>query len=247
MSPPGSDGVLSIMTTSRSSRSGKAAPPDPSPARDPRGAALPHLLDERSSPDFRTVYGTLATRSSAIDGALSRIRLSGLDLRPDEVRSATRIRLVLAEVNSITLRNDAEAVLSRPDRAHGLIHLLDLLRAERIQIRSAPLAGWAPDFTVFHRKGVALRGLIGPHWFVRPYPHRGPALASVHGPEGARLLARRFEQLWTQAHDIGPALLGVLSRARERVRLAPGKPKPLKGKALVQEVPEVLDSPHRSG
>ncbi|NIP59452.1 MAG: hypothetical protein GWM92_14090 [Gemmatimonadetes bacterium] len=159
----------------------------------------------------------------------------------------TRIRLVLAEVNSITLRNEAEAILSRPDRAHSLVHLLDLLRAERIQIRSAPLAGWAPDFTVFHRKGLAWRGLIGPHWFVRPYPHRGPALASVLGPAGARLLARRFDELWKQAHDIGPALLGILSRARGRVGHTPGKPKPLKGKTPVQEVPEVLDSPHRSG
>lgn len=248
MSPPGAWWLFGIMTSPPSERGGEPGLPVP-PAETPdlKGTGLPHLLDERSGPDFRAVYGALAARSATIDGALSRIRISGLDLRPDEIRSVTRIRLVLAEVNSITLRNEAEAVLARADRARSLVYLLTLLESERIQVRSAPLAGWAPDFTVFHRKGVAWRGLIGPHWFVRPYPHRGPALASVHGPAGARLLGRRFDELWTRAHDIGPALLGLLSRARNRVGPAPGKPRPLKGDRRIQEVPEVLDSPYRSG
>lgn len=248
MVPPGAGPFFRSMTIPPTGRGGDTEAPVPPPRHaDLQGAGLPHLLDERSAPDFRAVYGALAARSSAIDGALSRIRVSGLDLRPEEIRSVTRIRLVLAEVNSLTLRNEAEAVLSRADRARSLVHLLALLESERIQVRSAPLAGWAPDFTAFHRKGLPWRGLMGPHWFVRPYPHRGPALASVHGPGGARLLARRFDELWTQAHDIGPALLGLLSRARDRVGPTPGKPRPLKGNRRVEEVPQVLDSPRRSG
>lgn len=231
MSPPACEHPIGNMTSSRGERgSHPQGPTRPTRAPDLEGLGLPHLLDERSAPDFRAVYGSLAGHSSAIDGALSRIRVSGLDLRPGEIRSVTRIRLVLAEVNSIALRNEAEAILARPDRAENLVHLLELMELERIQVRSAPLAGWAPDFTVFLRKGVAWRGLVGPHWFVRPYPHRGPALASVHGPAGAGVLARRFEDLWRQAHDIGPALVGILSRAQERVGVIPRKTRAAQGK-----------------
>lgn len=195
------------------------------------GAGLPHLLDERSRPDFRDVFGALIGRSSTVDSAVARIRISGLDLRADEMRSVVRIRLVLAEVNGIALRNEAESVLSRPERAADLVHLVRLLEAGRVEVRSAPLAGWAPDFSVFHRKGVPWRCVVGPHWFARPYPHRGPALTSVHGGEAAGRLARRFDELWRQAHDIGPALVGLLGRARERSAGSGGKSPVAQGKA----------------
>lgn len=211
--------------------SSRSEGPDEPGASGAGGSGLPYLLDERSRPDFRSVFGTLVRNSSAVDAAVARMRISGLDLRADEVRSVARIRLVLAEVNGIALRDEAEGVLGRPDRAVDLVHLLGLLDAGRIEVRSAPLAGWAPDFSVFRRKGAPWRCLVGPHWFARPYPHRGPALGSVHGPEAAGRLGRRFEELWRQAHDIGPALVGLLERARDRAPGGIGKVPVAQGKA----------------
>ncbi|HZD80914.1 MAG TPA: hypothetical protein VE646_12860, partial [Actinomycetota bacterium] len=60
--------------------------------------------------------------------------------------------------------------------------------------------------------------LLGFHWLERPFPYRGPALASLHGRRGADLAARRFEETWGRAHDIRPALQGILGRARDAAR-----------------------------
>ncbi len=179
-------------------------------------SGLPRLMDERSDPNFRAVYGLLARRSGGLDAAVSRIRLSGLDLRPDELRALGRIRVLLTEVNAITLRSEAEASLADPDKAGNLTNLLELMEAGTIEVRSAPLAGWAPDFSVFQRSGRPWMVLVGLHWFARPYPHGGPALASLHGAEAAGRTARRFEGLWRGAHDIGPAILHILQEARVR-------------------------------
>jgi hypothetical protein len=58
--------------------------------------------------------------------------------------------------------------------------------------------------------------LTGFHWFERPYPHRGPALNAVHLGDAARLAARRHDELWEGAHDVGPAVWSILSKAERR-------------------------------
>lgn len=233
----------------------------------PAAPDCPHLLDERTKPDFREVFVSLAGRSHAMDTAVGRIRITGLDLTRREIASVESIRLLLGRVDALTLRAEAEAVLSDPVRARRLRHLVDRLRAGRIRIRSAPLAGWNPDFTVFRRSGRAWTVVVGLHWFARPFPHRGPALASVHGPSGAHRAARRFEQLWGRSHDIGPAVLNLLGRAEGRTssgtdpnptpeplshstnRQGEGgrKPLPEKGKPGGDGIPNVLDTPTPSG
>lgn len=179
-------------------------------------SGLPQLIDERSDPNFRDVYGLLARRSGTLDAAVSRIRLSGLDLRPEELRKLERIRVLLTEVNGLTLRSEAEACLADPNKASNLTNLVELMEKGIIAVRSAPLAGWAPDFSLFGRKGRPWMVLVGLHWFARPYPHGGPALASLHGPEAATRTARRFSTLWRGAHDIGPAVLHLLQEAGTR-------------------------------
>jgi len=200
-------------------------------------AGLPRLLDERSEPNFRGVFGLLARRSGALDAAVSRIRLSGLDLRPEELQQLSRIRVLLTEVNAIALRSEAEASLADPDKAGNLTNVLKLMERRIIEVRSAPLAGWAPDFSVFRRNGHPWMVLVGLHWFARPYPHGGPALASLHGAEAAGRIARRFEGLWRGAHDIGPALLHILKEAK--VRSGSGRSRPSNPAAVaVRERPE---------
>ena len=56
--------------------------------------------------------------------------------------------------------------------------------------------------------------LSGFHWFERPYPHRGPALASLHVGEAAARAAKRHHELWERAHDVGPTIWSILSKAR---------------------------------
>lgn len=179
---------------------------------------LPHLLDERADPDFRRIFGLLARTANRLDSAVARIRLTGLDLKASEFERLERIRVLLAQVSALTLQSEADAVLADPDRAPNLKRLIHRLETEQIEVRSAPLAGWAPDFSIFRRNGHPWTLMVGLHWFARPYPHLGPALASVHGRAGAQVAADRFESLWKRAHDTRPAILAVL---REAVRRAP--------------------------
>src|SRR5690606_38328816 len=86
------------------------------------------------------------------------------------------------------------------------------------EVRSAPLGGWSPDFSVFHSEAGPSAVALGFHWFERPFPHRGPAFASIHGPAEAALALRRFEELWARAHDIGSAVLDILERAERAER-----------------------------
>jgi hypothetical protein len=176
---------------------------------------LPRLFDERSEPDFRSVFGLLVRRSTRVDVALTRLRLSALDLHAEEAAHVERIRLLLAEVNAVSLDVEAYAVLRDPARSASLTMLARQLGQGVIEVRAAPLAGWSPDFTVFGRRDGARAVLLGFHWLQRPFPHQGPALASLHGPREAALASQRFDQAWARAHDIRPAILGILQRARE--------------------------------
>ena len=171
------------------------------------------LLEDGRRPDFRDVFGHLAQRSSSIDTAVTRIRLSTLDLTPAELHAVTRFRVLLAEVNALSMDAEAKVLHTLPNRAPNLRLLARLLESGNLQIRSAPLAGWSPDFSVFSDADGPSAVLCGFHWFERPYPHRGPALASLHFGDGASLAHRRFEALWDRAHDIGPTLWDIVTRA----------------------------------
>ncbi len=172
------------------------------------------LLEDGRRPDFRDVYGHLAQRSTSIDTAVTRIRLSTLNLTPTELHEVSQFRVLVAEVNSLSIDAEARVLHTLPARAPNLRLLAQLLECGTLQIRAAPLAGWSPDFTVFSDAEGPSAVLCGFHWFERPYPHRGPALASLHFGDGARLARRRYDALWTQAHDIGPALWDIVTRAR---------------------------------
>jgi hypothetical protein len=177
------------------------------------------LLDERSRPDFRRVFGALAAGATEIRVAVTRVRLATLDLERTELTGVESMRVLVAELNALTLDAEARLLRSDPERAARVALYRGLLESGRLEVRSAPLGGWAPDFTVFtdaHGPGAVL---VGRHWFERPYV-RGPAFTSVHRGDAARLAARRHDQLWDRAHDVGPAVWSILSRAERSARLA---------------------------
>jgi hypothetical protein len=187
------------------------------------------LLDERSRPDFRELYGRYATLARSLDAAVRRVRLGGIDLGVGEIGGLERLRLLLGEVNSLALSTEAEALACDPERRRRLDVLMSLLENRRLRVRIAPLAGWTPDFSVFLPPvddtvdGRPQTGgfteptlMLGTHWFERPFPHPGPALAvRITGPE-ALSAQRRFEEIWRRAHDVEDPIRSILREALRR-------------------------------
>lgn len=183
--------------------------------------SVPWLLDDRSRPDFRDHYLALLEDARGVSVAASRIRLAGLQVDARSLRRPASLRVLVMELSGITLAMEAERVAEGPP-AHRLrvATLRDLLASGRLQVRSSPLGGWSPDFTVFHRaedpRAPVERHLtvaLGPHWMDRPYPHPGPALNALFHGEPARRSLVRFEELWAKAHDVGDAVARILAAA----------------------------------
>jgi hypothetical protein len=177
------------------------------------------LLDERARPDFRDVFGALARGAEDIATAVRRVRLSTVDLSGEELFRVKHFRVLLAEINALRLDAEARGLELDPRRAPNAELLRRMLESGRMEVRCSPLAGWTPDFTVFSGPEGPTKLLVGQHRFERPYPHRGPAFASVHDGDAARLGARRHEEIWSRAHDVGPAVWNILSKAHRSSRL----------------------------
>jgi hypothetical protein len=94
-----------------------------------------------------------------------------------------------------------------------------MLEDGRLEVRSAPLGGWSPDFSVFADGDGPFALLVGGHWFDRPYPHRGPAFGALLLDDAPRRGARRHQELWERAHDVGPAVWNLLSKAERSAGL----------------------------
>lgn len=176
------------------------------------------LFDERGRPDFRDVFGALARGAVDLATAVRRVRLSAVSLTREELSRVASFRVLVAEIDVLGMDSEARQLHLDPRRAPGAELLGELLESGRMEVRSSPLAGWAPDFTVFSGVDGPAAVLIGLHRFERPYPHRGPALASVHDADAARLAARRHLEIWEQAHDVGPSVWSILAKARSSAR-----------------------------
>jgi hypothetical protein len=195
-----------------------AAPPGLISERDPLSGVL---IDERDRPDFRDVFGSLASDATRIWTAVTRVRLSTMDLGHEELSGVEDFRVLVAELNALHLQAEVRSLQVDPRRSANLGLLLHLLDKGRLAVRAAPLAGWSPDFTVFSGAAGPRTVLIGTHWFGRPYPHPGPVLAGLLHGEAAHLTARRHAELWDNAHDVGPAVRGILTEGRPAGRAPP--------------------------
>ena len=172
------------------------------------------LLDEQSGTSVRDVIGLLLSRARDADFAIARVRLGAIDLAPAELATVRRCRVLLG-------RLDVQSLSAAPDsHARSMAALLDFLRSGRIHVRSAALASWHNDFSIFRglpADSVLPRGqacLIGAHSFWGPHVSEGPSFTCVLGSPGATARAsRRFEQLWNQAYDVLPVLVQTVSLA----------------------------------
>lgn len=174
------------------------------------------LLDERSRPDFGDHYLRLLAQAEHVGVAASRIRLAGLQLDPLALASPGSLQVLLMELSGLALATEADRLAEDPRARRRLAALVELLDARRLEIRSSPLGGWAPDFSVFQSRAGAHEALVGPHWLDRPYPHRGPALTSLHTGAEALRIRSRFHELWEEGHGVGDAVRSVLASALSR-------------------------------
>ena len=186
----------------------------------------PRLLIEGLSPRFPTLYRRWLTGADRADIALTRLRIASLRLDLGHLTRVRRIRIVLAELTTAAWEAETHRVILDPERGPTLRHLISLLCEGRLEVRSAPLAGWAPDFTVFHRgpprRPLPPRALLGPHWLERAAGLDGPRFALAVGGDDARRVADRFEKIWVRAYDVGPAVARLLGGTVESLdRLTP--------------------------
>lgn len=169
------------------------------------------VIDERSERPLRAIFGELLLSSGSVDIAIARIRLAALDLTDAEVRGPRLCRVLLGHLDASTLLDAASDRASRQP-AFGI--LADWLASERLEVRSAGIGAWTPDFSVFRGRTGTATCLVGAHYFENPQLTVGPSVTAITDEaEIARLLEGRFQELWEGAHDVAPAIAGVLGKA----------------------------------
>lgn len=168
------------------------------------------VFDERSARPLRSVIGELMVGSDQVDLAIARIRLAALDLTPEEVEGPSRCRVLLGHLDASTLH---DAATNSAARGPALSRLGEWLASDRLEVRSAGLGAWTPDFSVFGA-GRETTCLLGAHYFGSPQLTVGPSVTvTTTDTDAAHLLRRRFQELWERAHDVSPAIADVLGRA----------------------------------
>lgn len=150
-----------------------------------------------------------------MDTALHRIRLRAVDLSALEMKRLERLRILVGGIDAGSLEWEAQALAQDPARSTFIQRLVALLADDRLAVRAAPLSGWAPDFSIFSHREVPRALLMGPHWFQKPFAHRGPAWGCLWGSREAVLAKSRFEENWAGAYDIGHAVSALLDRASD--------------------------------
>lgn len=184
------------------------------------------LLIEGSDPRFPTLYRRWLARADQADIALTRLRIATLRLETRDLARVRKIRIVLAELSTAAWEAETHRALLNPGRSPPLRRIIEMLREGRLQVRSAPLAGWAPDFTVFHRRSgpdaSSTRALLGPHWLEPASGLDGPRFAMATRGSDARRVAECFETIWGRAYEAGPAVARLLGATMEALdRLTP--------------------------
>lgn len=166
------------------------------------------LLDEQSMPSLRAVIGDLMAGAAAVDIAVARIRLANLDLSAEEVAGPTRCRVLLGQLDASTLL-DADAA-----QGDAIERLANWTRSGRLEVRSAGIGAWTPDFSLY-TSPAGVTSLLGAHYFGSPHLTVGPSFTVISDdPGSADVLRGRFDHLWERSHDVLPAIACVLERVR---------------------------------
>lgn len=172
------------------------------------------LIDDASRPPLRMCIGRLLSSCVRADIAVGHVRLSVLDLTADETRGIQQCRILLGRLEARALTDFGFVDAGSDER---LLALLAFLGSGRVEIRSAGLGAWSPDFSIYRGLSGAAHGsacLIGAHYFRDPVISNGPSLTALLDDEDSveRALVR-FEALWERSHDV---LEPVIAAIRQR-------------------------------
>ncbi|MEX0907406.1 MAG: hypothetical protein WD054_03670, partial [Gemmatimonadota bacterium] len=102
------------------------------------------LLDEETNPGPRAVIGALLAAGGHADIAVSHVRLAAIDLTDLEMAGVLSCRILLDRLDAhlLTDRGDTGDVV----RFRALLRFVE---SGRVEIRSAGVAAWVPDFSIY--------------------------------------------------------------------------------------------------
>jgi hypothetical protein len=176
-----------------------------------KGHCVTALIDDRSRPTLREQIGQLLTSCTTADIAVGHVRLAALDLTPAETRGLRRCRMLLGRLDASAL-SDFGYPDDRVD-AH-MQTLRAFLESGRVEIRSAGLSAWSPDFSVYRgmRDGGSIC-LMGAHYFRDPVAVNGPSFtAMLTDVMSVTAAVARFDALWDRSHDVIEPVLTAVHR-----------------------------------
>ncbi|HEX6133942.1 MAG TPA: hypothetical protein VFZ24_08260 [Longimicrobiales bacterium] len=165
------------------------------------------LIDDRSQPTLREHIRGLLSSCTSADIAVGHIRPAAIDLTDDETRGIHRARILVARLEARALSEFAGTAAGSPDP------LLRFLESGRVEVRSAGIGAWAPDFSIYRGGAAGDACLIGAHWFREPVVSAGPSLtALLTEPDVVARALERFEELWRRSHDVLEPVIAAVSR-----------------------------------
>jgi hypothetical protein len=181
------------------------------------------LLDETARPTLRERIGRLLSECSRAEIAVGSIRLAVLDLTEQETRGVERCRILLGRLEARAL---SDLALSDANLEDQLRALLAFLESGRVEIRSAGLGAWSPDFSIYRGRAAASDGagyrgrapasgtcLVGAHYFREPPSPGGPAFtALLTDAHSIATALARFEALWERSHDVLEPVVSAVHR-----------------------------------
>lgn len=159
------------------------------------------VIDEFTTPTVRETLGALMSASQRVDIAMTRMRLSGIDLTAGEVGKLVKLRVVLGKL-------DADALLQSQSKPIDQLQRLRAFASSGVlEVRSAPRFTWDPDFSVYDDRAA----MIGAHYTELPYAADGIALTCiVVNPNAIRRCAARFDAMWELSYDVLPVVIETL-------------------------------------
>ena len=172
------------------------------------------FFDGISEPLLRTYLGERLAQATTASFALRRVRLARVDLGARELLQVQRCRVLLGRLDADTL-----AAPGSPAESAHTAALLDMALSGRLEIRSAPLLSWDPDFAVIGRGVPEMDVLLFGSIRFAPPMSRGSVdeitlACAVQHPAAVRAANARFDEIWERAHDTLEAVTDALCRSR---------------------------------
>jgi hypothetical protein len=186
------------------------------------------LLDEEGTPSARQVIGSLLAAATHAEIAVSHVRLGAIDLVDTETGRVQQCRVLLDRLDAGSLASLAGHAVERAER--DALALLRFITSDRVELRSAGISSWRPDFSIYRglsacRPGHDARApartraacLVGAHYFGQP-PAAPAFTCLIDDAAAVDVALRRFEQLWLRSHDVSDVVIAAVARLADAGR-----------------------------